>query len=78
MGHYFDGVVFIPTLTVGGTDAHCYEQICDVCLRCSPFVGNIEDVETGVHGTNERISVRAYIHGIRVLIGMMKNTCIDI
>ena len=78
MGHYFSGVVFIPTLTVGGTDAHCYEQICDVCLRCSPFVGNIEDVETGVHGTNERISVRAYIHGIRVLIGMMKNTCIDI
>lgn len=76
MGHYFKDVVFIPSLTVGGTDAHCYEQICDTCLRCSPFMGNIEDVESGVHGTNERISIRAYAHGIKVLITMMKNTCL--
>jgi carboxypeptidase PM20D1 len=29
----------------------------------------------GVHGTNERISIRAYLQGIRVLIRFMEQTC---
>ena len=35
---YYPEAVFIPSMTVGATDAHRYEEICDTCLRCSPFM----------------------------------------
>lgn len=73
MQHYYPGVVFLPSMTVGATDAHHYEQICDTCLRCSPFMAEPEEAATGVHGTNERIPVRAYLQGIRVLIDLMEH-----
>lgn len=76
LNRYFKDVVFVPSFTTGATDAHHYEQICDTCLRCSPFVGNEEDVARGVHGTDEKISVRAYAQGIRVLIAMITGTCL--
>ena len=71
MGRYFQDVVFVPSLTAGATDAHHYEIVCDTCLRCSPFMASPEDVARGVHGTDERISLRAYAQGIRVLIHLM-------
>ena len=72
MAHYYRGTVFIPAITAGATDAHQYEIICDTCLRCCPFITENEDVITGVHGTNERIPLRSYAQGIRVLITLMK------
>ena len=69
---FFPQVLFLPSMTAGATDAHNYECICDTCLRCSPFMAEIEDVSMGVHGTNERISLRSYAQGIRVLIRMME------
>ncbi len=77
MTHYFGDVIMIPCLTAGATDAHHYEIVCDTCLRCSPFMGNPDQVRSGVHGTNERISVRAYAQGIRVLIRLMTNTAVN-
>lgn len=73
MLRYYPGVVFLPSMTVGATDAHHYEQICDTCLRCSPFMAEPQEAATGVHGTNERIPVRAYLQGIRVLIDLMEH-----
>lgn len=73
MEQYFSGVVFVPSMTVGATDAHQYEQICDTCLRCSPFMAEPEERTSGVHGTNERLSVRSYLQGIRVLINLMEH-----
>ena len=64
---------FLPSMTMGATDAHHYEQICDTCLRCSPFMAEPQEAATGVHGTNERIPVRAYLQGIRVLIDLMEH-----
>ena len=75
MERYYDGVVFIPLSTAGATDAHQYEEICDTCLRFSPFMSPEGDTHTGVHGTNERISLRAYAHGIRALIAYMQKLC---
>lgn len=72
MLHYYPGVVFFPSMTVGATDARQYEEICDTCIRCSPFIAEAADVAAGVHGTNERLSVRAYAQGIRVLIRLME------
>ena len=67
-------MVFLPSMTVGATDAHHYEQICDTCLRCSPFMAEPQEAAAGVHGTNERIPVRTYLQGIRVLIDLMEHT----
>ncbi len=72
MNRYFQDVVIIPSMTAGATDAHHYEQICDTCLRCSPFMGNEADVTRGVHGTDEKLSLRACAQGIRVLIRIME------
>lgn len=72
MNRYFRDVVILPSMTAGATDAHHYEQICDTCLRCSPFMGNEDEVARGVHGTDEKLSLRAYAHGIRVLIHLME------
>ena len=76
MGRYFPGVVFVPSMTPGATDARQYEIVCDTCLRCSPFIGSAEEVERAVHGTNERIAVRAYAQGIRVLVHLMEHTAV--
>ena len=77
MQRYFPDVLFVPSMTVGATDAHQYEQICDTCLRCSPFMAEPEEAASGVHGTNERILIRAYLQGIRVLINLMEHANID-
>ena len=75
MARYYKGAVFIPSLITGASDARNYEIICNACFRCSPFMAPHQDVATGVHGIDERISIRAYIQGIRVIIDLIKNTC---
>lgn len=75
MGHFYKDLVFVPAITVGGTDAHCYEQICDTCLRCGPMMA--PEGEHGAHGTDEKIRIRAFAQGIRTLIYLMENTCIN-
>ena len=69
---YYPEVVFLPSATVAATDARRYEGICDTCLRLSPFLNRAEDIDDRVHGTNERISIRSYLQGIRVLIHLME------
>ena len=78
LNKFYKNINFIPSLTVGATDAHCYEIICDNCLRCSPFMSDLEDSRLGVHGTNERILIKTYIHGIKVLIDFIISTCVEI
>ena len=72
MAAFLPEVLFVPCMTAGATDARRYERICDTCLRCSPFIAEAEDVRTGVHGTNERLPVRSYAQGIRILIRLME------
>jgi len=75
MHHFIKDVVFIPSMTFGGTDARSYEQICDSCLRGCPVMTQEDD--HAAHGTNERITIRAYAQGIRILIHLMENTCFN-
>ena len=77
MKQFYPEVVFVPSMTVGATDAHQYERICDTCLRCSPFLTEPEDVRRGMHGTNERLPIRSYAQGIRVLILLMELTNVN-
>ena len=65
----------IPSMVTGATDAANYERICPECIRFSPFVVDDEECDRGVHGTNERISRRAYAQGIRFFIRLIEQTC---
>ena len=73
--HYFDRLIFIPAQNRGATDARNYEDLCSCVMRFGPFLEEEDVSREGIHGTNERISVRTYLQGIRVLIRMMETTC---
>ena len=73
--HYFDRLIFVPAQNRGATDARNYEDLCRCVMRFGPFLEEEDVSREGIHGTNERISVRAYLQGIRVLIRMMETTC---
>ena len=75
LNYYYDGIVVLPSISAGATDARQYERICSACLRCSPFMAEDSEVSGRVHGTNERIAQRSYVQGIRVLIRMMEISC---
>ena len=40
-------------------------------IRFSAFVVDDDECDRGVHGTNERITRRAYLQGIRFLIALL-------
>ena len=74
--HYFAELKFVPSQNKGATDARNYEKICRCCLRFGPFLEEEDISAEGIHGTNERISVRAYLQGVRVLLKLMEETCL--
>ena len=74
--HYFDRLIFVPVQNRGATDARWYEGLSKCVMRFGPFLEEEEISSQGVHGTNERISVRAFSQGIRVLIRLIEQTCI--
>lgn len=73
--HYFEDMIFIPAVNTAATDARNYERVCNCCMRFGPFLEDMAIKNTGVHGVDERISERAYIQGIRVLIALIEKTC---
>jgi len=75
--HYFDRLVFVPAQNKGATDARSYECICRAVMRFGPFLEEEDVSREGIHGVNERISVRAFAQGIRVLTRLIMNTAID-
>ena len=75
--HYFDRLVFIPALNRAATDARQYECLSRCVLRFGPFLEEEDISKEGIHGTNERISVRAYLQGIRVILRLMEQTCCE-
>ena len=65
----------MPAVNTSATDSRSYETVCECVMRFNPFLEDREIRAKGVHGTNERITVRAFMQGIRVLIRMMDETC---
>ena len=64
-------VSIVPSTVIGATDAANYQRICSECIRFSAFVVDDDECERGVHGTNERITRRAYLQGVRFLIALL-------
>ena len=73
--HYFDGLRFIPAQNKGATDARHYEGLSRCVMRFGPFLEEEDISREGIPGTNERISVRAFAQGVRVLTRLMERTC---
>ncbi|MBQ6395944.1 MAG: M20/M25/M40 family metallo-hydrolase [Atopobiaceae bacterium] len=71
-----EAVPVIVSMVTGATDARMYERICDQCIRFSPFTVSEEDSNRGVHGTDERISQRSYLQGIRFVISLIEDVCV--
>ena len=66
----------VPSTVIGATDARMYAPICPECLRFSAFVVDDDECDRGVHGTDERITRRAYLQGIRFLIRLIDEACV--
>lgn len=64
-------VHIVPSTVIGATDAANYQRICQECVRFSAFVVDDGECARGVHGTNERITRRAYLQGVRFLIALL-------
>ena len=77
LGRYHPGVTFLPSIVCGGTDSVRYEAVCDSLLRFTPFRPAPSELSRGVHGTNERISRRAYAQGIRVICALLEATALS-
>lgn len=77
-GRYFrdpqtgEAVPLVPSIQTGATDARMYEGVCDTCLRFSAFTADEDEKERGVHGTDERITRRAYAQGVRFTIALLE------
>ena len=69
-------LIFVPTQNRGATDARHYERLCRCVMRFGPFLEEEDVSAEGVHGTNERISIRAWLQGVRVLLRLMEETCV--
>ena len=64
-------VTIVPSTVIGATDAANYQRICPECIRFSAFVVDDDECDRGVHGTNERITRRAYLQGVRFMIALL-------
>jgi carboxypeptidase PM20D1 len=60
----FPGTVVVPYLVVGGTDARHYQRVSDHVYRFAPFAYGRESL-TLAHGTNERITIKNLVGGVR-------------
>ena len=69
-------VSVLPSTVVGATDAANYARICPECLRFSAFVVDDDECVRGVHGTDERISRRAYLQGVRFMIKSIETVAV--
>jgi carboxypeptidase PM20D1 len=60
----FPSALVAPTLVVAATDSRYYTALSPNVYRFSPMVVTREDLER-IHGTNERISIEAYLRMVR-------------
>ncbi len=68
----FPGVIVVPGIVIGATDARHYSAICSNVFRFAPFRVNAEDFR-GVHGTDERIKQDIYVDMIRFYVRFIQN-----
>ena len=68
----FEGTLVAPGLMIAGTDTKHFVGISDNSYRHYPIVFGAQDTRL-VHGTNERITVEAYVKMIQYFARLMEN-----
>lgn len=68
----FPGVVSVPYLVVGGTDARHYSALGPYVYRFNPFSYGREGLRLA-HGTDERISIENLAGGVRFFMRLFRN-----
>lgn len=71
---FFPDALVAPYLVLGGTDSRYYEKVSENIYRFSPVQLDEKEL-SGMHGTNERISVAAYIKLIQFYHAVIKDIC---
>ena len=69
----FPDVAIAPGMVLGATDSRHYRDIADNTYRFVPMRLTNDDL-SGIHGTNERISIDNYTEIIRFYAQLMRNT----
>ena len=64
-------VVVMPGLTVAGTDTRHYGKVADDAYRFNPMIVSRNDL-TGLHGTDEKISVANLAQGTRTYVRIVE------
>lgn len=76
---YFDAgaepLLLVNGMQTGASDSAKFVDVCPVTIRFSGVLVDTEDDEVGVHGTNERVTKRAYLQGIRFFIKLIELAC---
>ena len=68
-----EGVVVVPYLVIGGTDAKHYSGRSDAVFRFLPISAG-DDITEMLHGTNERIPVDGLELAIRYFVRLIENS----
>jgi acetylornithine deacetylase/succinyl-diaminopimelate desuccinylase-like protein len=68
--------LIVPFLTAGGTDCKHFRPKGIVCYGHIPFELDDKEAE-GIHGVDERVSVENLARGLRILLGIVANLCVD-
>ena len=66
IAQHYPGTRVSPRLLASSTESPLYRQLGIASYGFAPFVSAVEESNTS-HGTDERISVKAYRQGLRVL-----------
>jgi carboxypeptidase PM20D1 len=69
----FPGTVVTPYLVVGGTDSQHFHDLTQHVYRFMPFQLSRDDLK-GIHGTNERVSVEAFVKAVDFYVRLIRNT----
>ncbi len=68
----FPDIAIAPGMVLGATDSRHYRDIADNIYRFVPMRLTNDDL-SGIHGTNERISIENYTEIIRFYVQLMRN-----
>jgi carboxypeptidase PM20D1 len=68
----YPDAVIAPYLVLGATDSRYFRDLTGNVYRFAALRADTSDVSRA-HGTNERVSTKAYLEGIRFLVRLMRN-----
>ena len=67
----FPGVIPVPYLMTGASDARFFDRVCDQCIRFLPFVADAGQLAS-VHGTDENVPLASLSPAVDFYHHMMK------